>query len=276
MRFQSLPGGGQIPVLGLGTWKVGGTSSPDYSQDDKALRGLQAALEMGYTHIDTAEMYAGGHTEELVGRAIRTFRRSDLFLTSKVWPSNLAYKAVLKACDASLKRLQTDYLDLYLIHWPSDDIPLDETFGALNELVRKGLVRHLGVSNFNLDQLRQARNLSETPLATNQVPYSLYNRRYTRNGVLAACQEAGMIVTAYTPLEKGQVADDLSVGAIAEKVGASPVQVALAWLVNQPGVIAIPMSLNPRHLEQNLKAAELQLAPEDMDKLDQRIGSGHA
>ena len=276
MRFQSLPGGGQIPVLGLGTWKVGGTSSPDYSQDDKALRGLQAALEIGYTHIDTAEMYAGGHTEELVGQAIRSFQRSNLFLTSKVLPSNLAYAAVLKACEASLERLQTDYLDLYLIHWPSDDIPLDETFGALNELVRKGLVRHLGVSNSNLDQLRQARNLSETPLATIQVPYSLYNRRYVRNGVLAACQEAGMILTAYTPLEKGQVADDLTVEAIAEKVGASPVQVALAWLVNQPGVIAIPMSLNPRHLEQNLKAAELQLAPEDMEKLDQRIGPGHA
>lgn len=270
MRYKSLPGGGQIPILGLGTWKVGGGSSPDYSQDDKALRGLQAALDLGYTHIDTAEMYAGGHTEELIGRVIRAFRRQDLFLTSKVWPSHLAYAAVMKACEASRERLQTDYLDLYLIHWPSDDIPLEETFGALNELVRKELVRHIGVSNFNLEQLRQARNLSETPLATNQVPYSLYNRRYARNGVLAACQEDRMILTAHTPLEKGQVADDLAVGAIAEKVGVSPVQIALAWLVNQPEIIAIPMSLNPQHLEQNLKAAELQLAPEDMDKLNVR------
>jgi diketogulonate reductase-like aldo/keto reductase len=269
MRFQSLPGGGQIPVVGLGTWKVGGGSSPDYSQDDKALRGLRAALEMGYTHIDTAEMYAGGHTEELVGQAIQGYQRSDLFLTSKVWPSNLAYQAVLNACEASLERLQTDYLDLYLVHWPSDDIPLEETFGALSELVRRGLVRHIGVSNFNLRQLRQARNLSETPLTTNQVPYSFYNRRYVQNGVLADCLEAGMIVTAYTPLEKGRVADDLYLAAIAEKVGASPVQVALAWLVNQPGVVAIPMSLNPRHLKQNLRAADLVLAPEDMEQLNQ-------
>lgn len=269
MLYKSLPGGGQIPALGLGTWKVGGGSSPDYSQDAKALRGLQAALEMGYAHIDTAEMYAGGHTEELVGQAIQGYRRADLFITSKVWSSNLAYQAVLKACEGSLQRLQTDYLDLYLIHWPSDNIPLKETFEALNELVRKGRVRHIGVSNFNPEKLQQARSLSATPLATNQIPYSLYNRRYIRNGVVAACQEAGMVVTAYSPLEKGRVIEDRVVGAIAEKTSASPSQVALAWLIAQAGVVAIPMSLDPRHLEQNLQAVELELAPEDMQKLDQ-------
>jgi diketogulonate reductase-like aldo/keto reductase len=268
MRYQSLPGGGQIPVVGLGTWKVGGGSSPDYSKDGQALRGLHAALEMGYTHIDTAEMYADGHTEELVGQVIQSYNRSDLFITSKVWHSNLAYQAVLDACRGSLERLRTDYLDLYLIHWPSEDIPLGKTFGALNELVRRGLVRHLGVSNFNLEQLDRARKLSETPLATNQVPYSLYNRRYARNGVLDACREAGMILTAYTPLEKGRVVDDPEVAAIAEKVGSSPVQVVLAWLVNQPGVIAIPMSMNPKHLEQNLMAADLELPQDAMDKLN--------
>lgn len=268
MRFRSLPGGGKIPVIGLGTWKVGGGSSPDVSQDDRALRGLHAALEMGYTHIDTAEMYADGHTEELVGEVIRGYNRADLLITSKVWPSHLAYQAVLDACRRSLKRLGTDYLDLYLIHWPDDRVPLEETFGALNELVRQDLVRHLGVSNFNLDQLERARAVCETPLATNQAPYSLYHRSYARNGVLSACQESGMIFTAYTPLEKGVVVDDSEVAAIAEQVGCSPVQLALAWLVNQPGVIAIPMSMNPRHLEQNLSAADLELPPEVMDMLD--------
>ena len=267
MRYQSLPGGGQVPVLGLGTWKVGGGSSPDYSQDDRALRGLHAALEMGYAHIDTAEMYADGHTEELVGRVIQGYNRAGLFITSKVWPSNLAYQAVLGACRSSLERLRTDYLDLYLIHWPNEAIPLEETFGALNELVQQGLVRHLGVSNFNLEQLDRARKLSETPLATNQVPYSLYNRRYARNGVLDACQDAGMILTAYTPIEKGGVVNDSEVVAVAEQVGFSPVQVALAWLINQPGVIAIPMSMNPGHLEQNLRAADLELPPDAMGKL---------
>lgn len=270
MRYKTLPGGRQIPALGLGTWKVGGGSSPDYSQDEKALRGLQTALEIGYTHIDTAEMYADGHTEELVGQAIQSYRRSDLFITSKVWPSNLAYPSVLNACEGSLKRLQTDYLDLYLIHWPSDDIPLDESFGALNELVRKGQVRHLGVSNFNPEQLQKARSLSATPLATAQVPYSLYNRRYARNGVLTACQEAGMILTAYTPLEKGRLLEDPVVKAIADMTGAGPAQVALAWLIAQPGVVAIPMSMDPYHLGQNLQAAELELSPEDLQRLDQR------
>lgn len=274
MRYRSLPGGGQIPVIGLGTWNVGGGSSPDYSQDEKALRGLRAALEMGYTHIDTAEMYADGHTEELVGQAIKDYNRTDLFITSKVWPRNLAYQAVLKACEGSLERLHTDYLDLYLIHWFSDGIPLEDTFRALNELVRRGLVRHLGVSNFNLNQLEQARHLSETPLVTNQVPYSLYHRQYARNGVLAACQQAGVIMTAYTPLEKGRVLEDPLVRAIAEQAGASPVQVALAWLLNQPGVIAIPMSMNPLHLEQNLIAADLELSSEAMQKLNQREHSG--
>ena len=273
MRYQSLPGGGQIPVIGLGTWKMGGGSSPDYSQDDKALRGLRAALDMGYTHIDTAEMYADGHTEELVGQALKDYNRSELFITSKVWSSNLAYGAVLGACQGSLERLQTDYLDLYLIHWPNGGIPLEDTFRALNELVHKGLVKHLGVSNFNLEQLGQARRLSETPLATNQVPYSLYNRRYADNGVLAACQEAGEIVTAYTPIEKGRVLGDTVVSAIAEEIGASPAQVALAWLLNQPGVIAIPMSMNPRHLEQNLKAADLELESAAMARLNSLTGS---
>ncbi len=270
MRYKSLPGGGQIPVLGLGTWKVGGSSSPDYSQDDKALRGLQAALEMGYTHIDTAEMYADGHTETLVGQVIQNYPRSDLFITSKVWPSNLRYQAVFTACEGSLDRLQTDYLDLYLIHWPNDDTPLDETFKALNELVQKSQVRRIGVSNFNLEQLQQARNLSATPLATNQIPYNLYDRRYVDNGVVTACQEAGMIVTAYTPLEKGRLVEDPLVGAIADKAGASPAQVALAWLIAQPGVVTIPMSLNTSHLQQNLQAVELELALEDIQKLDQR------
>lgn len=269
MRTKTLPGGGEIPVVGLGTWDVGGGSSPDYSQDGKALRGLQAALEMGYTHIDTAEMYADGHTEELVGQAIKSCKRSDLFITSKVLPRNLAYRDVLHACQGSLERVQTDYLDLYLIHWPSGDVPLEESFGGLNELVRKGLVRHVGVSNFNLEQLNQARSLSETPLATNQVPYSLMNRRYVRNGVLSACQEAGIILTAYTPIEKGRVAQDRVVNAVAERYGASPIQVALAWLANQPEVIAIPMSLDPVHLAQNLKAADLELTIEDMQILNQ-------
>lgn len=269
MQYKTIADNVKIPVIGLGTWEVGGHSSPDYSRDDEIVKAFQTALELGYTHIDTAEMYGGGHTEELVGQAIRCVKRQDLFITSKVWPDNLHYQDVLDAAAGSLRRLGTDYLDLYLIHWPNDSVPLDETFKALNELVERGQVRRLGVSNFNLRQLKQARQLSQTRLVCNQVPYSLFNRKYTDNGVLEYCQENGLLVTAYTPIEKGRVADNAKLKQIAAKYGATPVQVALSWLVHQPQVITIPMSTNKKHLAENLEAADLVLSDEDIHRLDQ-------
>ena len=269
MKYKNIADNGKIPVIGLGTWEVGGHRSPDYSQDDEIVNAFQAALELGYTHIDTAEMYGGGHTEELVGQAIRDMKRQDLFITSKVWPDHLHYQDVLEAAAGSLKRLGTDYLDLYLIHWPNDSVPLEETFRALNELVERGLVRHLGVSNFNLRQLKQARQLSQTKLICNQVPFSLFNRKYANNGVLEYCQENGLLVTAYTPIEKGRVADNAKLKQIAAQYDATPVQVALSWLVQQPQVITIPMSTNKQHLAENLQAADLELSEEDIHSLDQ-------
>jgi diketogulonate reductase-like aldo/keto reductase len=269
MKYKTIADNGKIPVIGLGTWEVGGDRSPDYSQDDEIIEAFRAALELGYNHIDTAEMYGGGHTEELVGQAIRGIKRQDLFITSKVWPDNLHYQDVLDAAAGSLKRLGTDYLDLYLIHWPNASVPLDETFRALNELVERGRVRHLGVSNFNLRQLKQARQLSQTRLFGNQVPYSLFHREYANNGVLEYCQENDLLVTAYTPIEKGRVADNAVLKEIAAKYNATPVQVALSWLVQQPQVIAIPMSTNRKHLAENLEAAELELSKEDIHRLDQ-------
>jgi diketogulonate reductase-like aldo/keto reductase len=269
MKYKKITDNGKMPVIGLGTWEVGGHRSADYSQDDEIVEAFQAALQLGYTHIDTAEMYGGGHTEELVGQAIRGVKRQDLFITSKVWHTNLHYQDVLNAAAGSLKRLGTDYLDLYLIHWPNDRVPLEETFKALNELVERGQARRLGVSNFNLGQLKQARQLSQTMLVCNQVPYSLFHREYVNNGVLEYCQENGILVTAYTPIEKGRVANNADLKQIAEKYAATPVQVALSWLVNQPQVITIPMSTNKKHLAENLGAADLELSEEDTQRLDQ-------
>jgi diketogulonate reductase-like aldo/keto reductase len=267
MRTVSLYDGARLPVMGLGTWAMGGESQPDYSQDERALAAITAALEMGYTHIDTAEMYAAGHTEELVGKAIRPFDRQTLFITSKVQPHNLAYADVHRSLDGSLKRLGVDYVDLYLIHWPGK-LPLTDTFDALNETVRDGRVRFLGVSNFDLRLLRRAEQLSQTPIVTNQVPYSVATRTYVTNGVLHYCQQQEIVLTAYSPVEQGGLAVAQTLEEVAGELDVTPYQVAIAWLLNQPWVVTIPMSHNPQHLQQNLDAAEITLSESQMTRLN--------
>lgn len=267
MQSIRLPDGDRIPVLGLGTWRVGGGMSADRTQDEHFIEMLRVALELGYTHIDTAESYGGGHTEELIGTAIQPDDREELFLTTKVSPSHLRYEAVLRSLDGSLNRLQTDYVDLYLIHWPSDRVPMEDTFRALNEAVADGRVRHLGVSNFNLQEMEKAQALSETPLATNQVPYNVLNRRYEHNNVLRYCQEHDLVLTAYSPVKGGVLGNEV-VREIAEAHGATPAQVALRWLVRQESVITIPKSTDRQHLKDNLAALDLELTEEDVARLD--------
>lgn len=259
--------GTRVPVIGLGTWEVGGGMAPDHSQDDVLVETLRKTIEMGYSHIDTAEMYAGGHTEKLVGRAIQPFDRQSLFITTKVWRTNLKYASVHRAFEASLQRLQTDYVDLYLIHWPDRGTPLTETFRALNELVATGRVRHLGVSNFDVQLLKESMQLSATPLLTNQVRYNLLYREYVRNGVLDFCQSEGVLLTAYSPLKDGVLANSV-VHEVAAKYEATPGQIALAWLVQQPMVITIPKSTTFRHLKDNLNSLSLEVKASDVETLN--------
>jgi diketogulonate reductase-like aldo/keto reductase len=267
MRTVTLYDDTQLPVMGLGTWTIGGRSQPDRSQDQRALDALAAAFAIGYTHIDTAEMYANGNAEELIGQALRGLDRRRFFLTTKVRPPNLGYRRTLQSIDGSLRRLGVEQIDLFLIHW-RDRTPLAETFRALNEAVRAGKVRTLGVSNFDLAELQEAQALSETPIVTNQVPYSVATRSYVRNGVLAHCQQHGIVVTAYSPVEEGRLHVKTALAEIAVQHGATPYQIALAWLVKQPWVITIPMSHNPVHLQQNWDAAAITLTPEQMARLD--------
>jgi diketogulonate reductase-like aldo/keto reductase len=259
-----------LPKIGLGTGRLGGTLLPIRARDAHWLAAIRSALELGYTHIDTAEFYSLGYSEELIGRALRetNTKRADVFITSKVWPNHLRYDKVLRACGNSLRRLNTDYLDLYLIHWPNRFVPLRDTFRALNQLVRDGKVRHIGVSNFNLQQLKEAQSLAETPLLANQVPYSLFERTYARNGVLEFCQQNDILLTAYTPISHGQVRAAPVLKSIAEAHHASLHQIALAWLVAQTRVIAIPMSFNPQHQKENLAAADIELSKAEVEQLD--------
>ena len=259
-----------LPKVGFGTWSIGGGSYADPSLDSASMAALRAALETGYTHFDTAEAYASGHAEELIGRAVREMNteREAVFITSKVSEQHLQYDAVLRACENSLRHLNMDYIDLYLIHWPgSIGTNYEETFRALNKLVRDGKVRHLGVSNFKLKLLKHAQALSETPILTNQIPYSLPNKTYVENGVIEYCQKNDILVTAYTPVKFRNLKVSKTIQSIAEAHSATPFQIALAWLVTQPRVITIPMSYNPQHIRENFAAADIELTDDDFKTL---------
>lgn len=254
-----------LPKIGYGTWRIGN----ERSKDTQSLIALRTAFETGYTHLDTAEMYGSGRAEELISQAIHEsgVSRDGLFITSKVMPSHLLYDDVLKACENSLRRLQTDYLDMYLIHWPSGGRNYEETFKALNQLVRENKVKHLGVSNFNLKLLKMACELSETPIITNQVPYSLTDRSYVKNGVLEFCQQNNIFLTAYSPVDEGRLYPDKTLKTIAKSHGATEYQIALAWVISQPNIITIPMSANPQHIKENFEAAEIGLSNDEIQQL---------
>jgi len=258
-----------LPKIGFGTWSIGGGSYPAPNLDAASLTALRTALEVGYTHFDTAEAYASGHSEELVGRAIRetNAKRADLFITTKVSPEHLKVDAVLQSCENSLRHLGTDYIDLYLIHWPGAGTNYEETFRALNKLVRDGKVKHLGVSNFKLKLLKQAQQFSETPILTNQVPYRLPDKTYVENGVLEYCQQNDVLITAYSPVKFRNLPVNKTVRAIAQAHSATSFQIALAWLVAQPRVITIPMSHDPQHIRENFEAANIELTSREFKTL---------
>lgn len=258
-----------LPKIGFGTWSIGGGSTADSKLDSASMTALHSALEIGYTHFDTAEFYAGGHSEELVGRAIRetNTKRKDVFITTKVSPEHLAYEKVLKSCENSLRRLNMDYIDLYLIHWPGTRVNYEESFRALNKLVHDGKVKHLGVSNFNVKLLKQVQSLSETPIVNNQVPYSISDRSYVKNGVLEYCQQNDILLTAYSPVDEGRLKVDTVLRSIAEAHEATPYQIALAWLTSQPRVITIPMSYNPAHIKENFESTNIELTQSEIEQL---------
>jgi diketogulonate reductase-like aldo/keto reductase len=268
MKYESLQNL-TLPKIGFGTWKIGGGSSADPATDSVSKAALHTALETGYTHFDTAEMYANGHAEELLGDVIRESQvlREAVFITSKVMPSHLEYEQVLISCEKSLHRLQTDYIDLYLIHWPQTGMKLENTFRALNKLVHDGKVKHLGVSNFNIKLLKRSQELSNTPIAANQVPYSLSDHSYVKNGMLEYCQKNSILFTAYSPIDEGRLRSNKVLEAIAKNHRATTYQIALAWVISQPRIITIPMSANPQHIRENFEAADIELTQNEIEQL---------
>jgi len=263
MRTFSLPSGRAIPVFGMGTWRMG---------ESRAARPLEAealrlGLELGMTLIDTAEMYGEGEAERIVGEVIAG-RRDRIFLVSKVYPHNASRKGAVAACERSLRRLGTDHLDLYLLHWRGS-IPLDETLEAFESLRHAGKILDHGVSNFDLDDMVEAEALpGGERLASNQVLYNL-SRRGIEHDLLPYCRERGIPVMAYSPVGQGRLLRHPALKAVASRRGVSPARIALAWLLAQDGVVAIPKATQPDHVRDNRAAIDLTLTPEDLGALDE-------
>lgn len=257
-----LPSGKAVPILGQGTWMMG----EDRSRAADEVAALRLGLDLGVTLIDTAEMYANGGSEKIVAEAI-TGRRDEVFLVSKVLPSNASRNGVIRSCEASLKRLHTDRIDLYLLHWRGG-VPLSETIAVFEELRQSGKIRHWGVSNFDADDMEEMGRLRAGKGAqTNQVLYNL-TRRGIEFDLLPWCREAGVPVMAYSPVEQGALADNKGLAAIAARHDATAAQIALAWVMAQRGVIAIPKATRLDHVRQNAAARDIRLAPQDLAELD--------
>ena len=262
MRRLRLPGGDDIPVLGLGTWGMGEART----RGADMVAALALGLDLGMTLIDTAEMYGEGGAEEVVGKAIAG-RRDEVFLVSKVYPHNATRRGTVAACERSLKRLATDRIDLYLLHWRGE-VPLAETLEAFETLRRSGKIRHFGVSNFDIDDMQELwRLVGGDRVETNQLLYNL-GRRGIEWELLPQLRRHHVPVMAYSPIEQGRLLGKRGLAAIAKRRGATPAQVALAWLLHQEGVIAIPKAARPQHIRENRGALDLTLSPEDMAELD--------
>ncbi len=260
----------KIPVLGMGTWQIGGGMSPDYSRDKEWIDVIRKGIELGLKLIDTAEIYGAGHSEELVGEAIKGYPRDELFIVSKVWPTHARSDEVFKAAQGSMKRLGT-YIDLYLLHWPAEDVPICETMKAMEELIDKGYVRYIGLSNFDIKGIEEARAcLSKADIAAIQNKHSLLYRKY-ENDVIPYCDKEGMMFMSYTPIAKGELAKDKFLDNIGKKYGKTAIQTALNWLICINPVIPIPKAGRIDHLRENAGAMGWRLKREDWEKIDKRF-----
>lgn len=250
-------GEAHIPVLGLGTWQ---------STGDDCVEVVSKALQMGYEHIDTAQAY---DNEKQVGEGIKKsgVARDKFFLTTKIFPDDLKFQPekLKEAAKRSLENLDTDYVDLLLLHWPDDRVPLSETIPALCELQKQGLTKHIGVSNFNIEQIIEAKKYADVPLVVNQVEFHPFIKQSTLQNFL---NNHHILLEAYSPLARGDVFDNEIMKEIADKHGVNPAQISIAWILSDKDRVAIPKTSNPDHLQGNLDAAKITLSDEDIQKIN--------
>jgi len=248
----SLPSGDEMPAVGLGTWNLHG---------ETVREAIHAGIDAGCTHVDTAEGYKN---EAAVGEALADYDREDLFVTTKVLPGNLHYDDLIPACEASLDRLGLDYLDLYLIHWPNPAISLRESLHAMERLHDRGLVRNVGVSNFSVYMLRNARWISDVPIACNQIEFHPWNKPLD---LVEYCHDNDIAVTAAAPLGRTEVFEDPAIEELADRYGRTPAQVTLRYEI-QKGVVPLPKSSTPDHVRANVDIFDFELDDAEVERID--------
>lgn len=270
---KQLKNGFSLPVYGLGTWGMGGHHHRDPENDDAAdIAAIQLAIEHGVTHLDTAESYAEGKAEELIGQAIRGHDRASLQIVSKAHYDHLGYYDLLTAAKQSLERLGTDYLDLYLLHRFNPNIPIEDTMRALDELMNEGLVRAIGVSNFTVERFRLAQSATSHKIVTNQLHLNLKYREAELLGLLKYCQDNDVLFTAWRPLQKGMLLDNPPdvLKQMMDKYGKTAAQIALNWLISQDHVVTLAKTSTREHLKENLGAFGWTMETQDIELLRQR------
>ncbi|MCE4062249.1 aldo/keto reductase [Pandoraea sputorum] len=262
MRNITFPQGDTVPVLGQGTWMMG--EKPERRRDEIA--ALRLGVSLGMTLVDTAEMYGEGATESLVGEALDGLR-DEVFLVSKVYPHNASQRGVVAACERSLKRLRTDRIDLYLLHWRGD-VPLEDTIAGFETLIDAGKIRQWGVSNFDVDDMDELFNApGGTACATDQVLFNL-SRRGPEYDLMPWLATNRLPMMAYSPIEQGRLPTNGVLSEIAHKRHVEPLQIALAWVLSRPGVIAIPKAGSEAHVRANRAALDIKLSDEELNLLD--------
>jgi len=269
MEYYAIAPRVEIPKIGLGTWGMGGKQIEDRRWDDETIAVIRMAIDLGLTHIDTAEYYGAGHCEELVGESIEPHPRDSLFITTKVWRTNLRRDDLIKSMKASLKRLQLDYVDLYLIHWPNYRIPIKETMQALEHCAQEGYTRYIGVSNFSANLIQEAQShLKENYLIANQAEFSLLEQK-PRTNLLPYLRETNRTLISYSPLARGILPnlDHIKLFEMSTKYRKSQTQLALNWVLSHENVVAIPKSSNPIHLMGFMDSIGWEMTLEDKMEL---------
>ncbi len=267
---KKLKNGFEMPIYGLGTWEMGGKKEVDPNNDDQTdIDAIKFAIDSGITHIDTAENYANGHAEELVGEAIKGYDRQQLFLVSKVRNTKLQYDDLIQSAHESLHRMATQYLDLFLIHAPSLEIPIQESMRAMNQLYQEGKIRNIGVSNFTVERFVEAQKYSEGKIVANQLHLNLKFREAERKGLISFCQENDVMFIAWRPIQQGLILERSTpiIDKMCQKYGKTPSQIAINWLISHDNIVTLSKTRDKQHLQENLGALDWQMAVEDIEKL---------
>ena len=254
--------GRKISALGVGTWEL----SSDLNENVKALK---YALNNGINFLDTAEIY---NTENVVAEAIKGYNRESIFIASKIWPTHFHYDDVIKACENSLKKLETDYIDLYQLHWSNKSIEIKETMKAMEKLKEDGRIKNIGISNFSLLETKEAQGaMSKYEIASNQMEYNIVTRDIEKEGLFDYCRDNGMAIIAYSPLSHGKIFNNkellADLSTISRKYNKTPAQIALSWLLHRKNTFPIPKASNSKHMEENLESVGIDLSQDDISFL---------